>query len=135
MPAFAVGTSIAVLGASRSCLPAEMLVVELKSGIARGRGRVAEPQIDIDARQRRLIRYAGAANIDDMRTLFDARAVEHGDGGIRAGRDDVRAFVNLLGPRTGLGFDAIGLGRLAREGLAMGRGRAEHIEPLDLACL
>src|SRR4051794_13449203 len=62
------------------------------------RGRIAEPQIEIDAiKHRFVLEPAAHAWRHQMRTFFDARAIDNRDRGVSQRSDDVGIAVDLLG--------------------------------------
>jgi len=79
-----------------------MFVLDLKSGIARGRGASPKRRIDRRWRQRRLVRHARAADIDDMRALFDAWPSSTVTAESVQAATNVGAFVNSSGREQAL---------------------------------
>src|ERR1700756_3485886 len=67
----AAPAAIAILILLWACLIGDVLGVGGKLGMADGRWRVAEPQIDVDSLQTLRVGFAAAANDDDVGPFFE----------------------------------------------------------------
>src|SRR5215510_1011419 len=80
----------------------EVFIVDARLGTPRRR-RIAEPQIKIDAIEKRLVLDAVAsARCNQMRALLDPRAVDDGDCGIGERRHNIGVAIDLVGAVTHL---------------------------------
>src|SRR6266568_3559809 len=105
------------------------LVGRAELGPSDGCRRSPEPQRAVKPTERRVIRPS--ADRYDVHAGLQPLSPDNGNGGVGAGRKDIRAPVNLARLVAGFALDAVALSDLRCKTLSVPPGRTEHFEPLD----